>query len=237
MQRLQSTVRKVSPGLRLVTEGFAMMRSATRMKTSSESGLQNGYLCSTNSMHGARYLSKKRCQFSRCSKPGRPTFEDLGVVVRNSRRNRCGSSVISETFICLPDDEDEAGRLRRVDGEFALGHLGDAIHAPSPSLAAPSANGSPRLAKLHPLVIPLPVQPQVETRLSRIFRDNLSRIFTRPQKTLGEKYFRAGPKPVETFRPSRPGLRPRHENRRRGGCCAAETTRARRGSTGERSFS
>ena len=74
-------------------------------------------------------------------------------------------------------------------------------------------------------------------RLSRIFRDNLSRIFTKPPKTLGEKYFRAGAKPVETFRPSRPGLRPRHENRRRGGCCAAETTRARRGSTGERPFS
>ena len=48
-------------------------------------------------------------------------------------------------------------------------------------------------------------------RLSRIFRDNLSRIFTRPPKTLGEKYFRAGPRPVETFRPSRPGLRPRHD--------------------------
>ena len=43
------------------------------------------------------------------------------------------------------------------------------------------------------------------TRLSRIFRDNLSRIFTSPPKTLGEQYFRAGPKPVETFRPSRPG--------------------------------
>ena len=51
-------------------------------------------------------------------------------------------------------------------------------------------------------------------RLSRIFRDNLSRIFTRPPKTLGEKYSRAGPKPVETFRPSRPGLRPRHETLR-----------------------
>ena len=73
--------------------------------------------------------------------------------------------------------------------------------------------------------------------LSRFLRDNLSRIFTKPLKTLDEKYFRAGPKPVETFRPSRPGLRPRHKNRRRGGCCAAETTRARRGSTGERSFS
>ena len=43
------------------------------------------------------------------------------------------------------------------------------------------------------------------TPLSRIFRDNLSRIFTRPPKTLGEKYFLAGPKPVETFRPNRPG--------------------------------
>ena len=30
----------------------------------------------------------------------------------------------------------------------------------------------------------------------------LSRIFTRPPKTLGEKHFRAGPKPVETFRVS-----------------------------------
>ena len=74
------------------------------------------------------------------------------------------------------------------------------------------------------------------TPLSLIFRDNLSRIFTRPPKTLGEKYFRAGSKPVETFRPSRPGLRPRHENRRRGGCFAAETTQASRGSTGERTF-
>ena len=42
-------------------------------------------------------------------------------------------------------------------------------------------------------------------RLSRIFMDNLSRIFTRPPKTLAEKYFLAGPKPVETFRPNRPG--------------------------------
>ena len=28
------------------------------------------------------------------------------------------------------------------------------------------------------------------------------------------KYFRAGPKPIETFRPSRPGLRPEHETLR-----------------------
>ena len=64
-------------------------------------------------------------------------------------------------------------------------------------------------------------------RLSRIFRDNLSRIFTGPLETLGEKSFRTVPKLVETFRPSRPGLRPKHENRRRGGCFAAETTRAK----------
>ena len=57
---------------------------------------------------------------------------------------------------------------------------------------------------------------RVASRLSRIFRDNLSRIFTRPPKTLGEKYFRAGPKPVETFRPSRPGLRPRQKPTTRG---------------------
>ena len=65
------------------------------------------------------------------------------------------------------------------------------------------------------------------------FGDNLSRIFTRPLKTLGEKYFRAVQKPDETFRTSRPGLRPKHENRRREGCFAAETTQAWRGSTGE----
>ena len=70
-------------------------------------------------------------------------------------------------------------------------------------------------------------------RLSRIFGDNLSRIFTRPLKTLGEKYFRAVQKPDETFRTSRLGLRPKHENRRREGCFAAETTQAWRGSTGE----
>ena len=63
--------------------------------------------------------------------------------------------------------------------------------------------------------------------------DNLSRIFTRPLKTLGEKYFRAVQKPDETFRTSRLGLRPKHENRRREGCFAAETTQAWRGSTGE----
>ena len=71
------------------------------------------------------------------------------------------------------------------------------------------------------------------SRLSRIFGDDLSRIFTRPLKTLGEKYFRAVQKPDETFHTSRLGLRPKHENRRREGCFAAETTQAWRGSTGE----
>ena len=60
------------------------------------------------------------------------------------------------------------------------------------------------------------VKNHYKPRLSRIFRDNLSRIFTGPLKTLGEKYFQTVPKPVETFRPSRPGLRPKPENRRRG---------------------
>ena len=47
------------------------------------------------------------------------------------------------------------------------------------------------------------------------------------------KIFRAVQKPDETFRTSRLGLRPKHENRRREGCFAAETTQAWRGSTGE----
>lgn len=38
--------------------------------------------------------------------------------------------------------------------------------------------------------------------LPQIFEDNLSRIFTRPPKTLDEKYFRAVPELVETFRQS-----------------------------------
>ena len=50
-----------------------------------------------------------------------------------------------------------------------------------------------------------PVNHAVPAHLSRIFRDNLSRIFTGSPKTLGEKYFPTVPKPVETFRPSRPG--------------------------------
>lgn len=45
------------------------------------------------------------------------------------------------------------------------------------------------------------------TPLSRFLRDNLSRIFTNPLKTLGEKYFRPVPKALRTFfwgSPNRP---------------------------------
>ena len=36
-------------------------------------------------------------------------------------------------------------------------------------------------------------------RLSRLFRDNLSRFFTKSLKTLGKKYFQTSPKRAETF--------------------------------------
>ena len=51
-------------------------------------------------------------------------------MVRNSRRNRCGSSVIGVIFICLPDDEGETGRHWRVGGEFALGVKGHFENTP-----------------------------------------------------------------------------------------------------------
>ena len=57
--------------------------------------------------------------------------------------------------------------------------------------------------------------------LSRIFRDNLSRILVRSPKTLDEKYFPEGSKPSETFPTGRFGLRPDHGNRLHGGGSAA----------------
>ena len=51
------------------------------------------------------------------------------------------------------------------------------------------------------------VNQAVKTPLSRFLRDNLSRIFTKPLKTLNEKYFLPVPKALWTFfwrHPNRP---------------------------------